>query len=279
MALPYLTLALASRAYGKAFVDKARAIAANPRVGMPVDWLLAIIGLETGNFTASGPPWVGLSRNPGDHGGGIIGFTGVDGGAWEQMTPVEQLDFLPNYFDRLKTLLDISIFRSPIEAYFLVRAPWGLLMAPGDTGVGGEVDWKGKIGKKKMTRQSVIDIATGIFRDHSLSWTLPTLGIEGQWLVRIGSSWLGQFVFLPDGYVWYSTLGANDTYEESDRRYRYGHWEKVGALVRWRFGPRDDIRRWEAPFPAPGYGTRWDVVVKPPGQGFAKMWRGSPEPD
>ena len=255
------------------------------RIGMPVDWLLAIIALETSDFAATGPPWGG--RNPLDHGAGIIGFTGVDGGAWEQMTPIQQLDLLPNYFIRLTTPLEISTFRSPIEAYFMVRGPWALLMAPGDTGVGGQIDWGGTRGKQNATRQDVVNIATRIFTEHGLTWTLPTVGMEGLWLVRIGS-WLGQFVFLSDGYLWYSTIkdggpgspgygGAVPEVAESARR--YGHWESVNGRVRWRFGPRDDIRRWEAPLPAPGDGKRWDVVVGPAGQGSAKMWRGSPEPN
>ncbi|HXS98353.1 MAG TPA: hypothetical protein VN736_27340 [Candidatus Limnocylindrales bacterium] len=281
----YEKLAHDAYKYGDEFVNRAPAIAS--QIGIPAEWLLAIIALETSDFKASGPPWGG--RNPFDHGGGIIGFTGADGGAWEHMTPTQQLDLLPAYFTRLKAKLDISTFRSPIEAYFLVRAPGGLLMGPRDTRVGGKIDWGGSRGIQNATRQDVVDIATRIFKEHGLTWSEPTVGMEGKWSVRIGP-WLGMFVFKSDGYVWYATDNrrsaapgfptAEPEIAESDRT--YGHWEKVGASVRWRFGAKgnvySDIRRWEAPLAAPAPGKKWDVTIRPVGQGFAKMWRGSPEP-
>jgi hypothetical protein len=172
----YRSAAESARGYGLEFINSATAAAG--AIGMPLDWLLAIISWETGNFKATGPPW--NSRNEKDNGGGIIGFTGADGSAWEQMTPAQQLDLVVRYFVKWKAEYDISAFRSPIEAYWIVTGPWGLLMNP-EADVGG--------GRK---RQSIVDIMKGVFRAGGLSWVDPNVGVEGQWNVRIGN-WMETF--------------------------------------------------------------------------------------
>jgi len=260
----YEQMAHDARGYGAPFVSKAMAVAG--RLGMPYDWLLAAIALETGDFSAVGPPW--NSRNAKDNGAGIIGFTGVDGGAWEQMTPTEQLDLVERYYNRWKNEFGIATFRSPIESYWLVRGPWGLLMKPDD-----------QVGDGK-DRQWVIDTATAIFTTRGLSWTLPTFGLEGAWNVRIGN-WRGIFVFKPDGDVWYATLGdrppGSAAPEIAPSARTYGHWTTNGQSVKWRFGPRDDIRRFEVSLPVPE--EKWESFIRPQGQGSFKMWRGAVEPD
>lgn len=263
----YQSLAEKASGYGLEFTNRAMAIAGT--LGMPVDWLLAIISWETGKFAATGPPWT--ARNKRDNGGGIIGFTGVDGGAWEQMTPTQQLDLLVPYFTKWKTEYGISRFRSPIEAYWIVTGPWGLLMGP-EANVGGG-----------RTRQWIVDTMMGVFSAGGITWTDPTVGIEGQWNVRIGS-WVGQFVFNSAGDVWYSKVperapGSQATAAPeiaySDRT--YGHWVCADGSVRWRFGPQTDIRRFELSLPAPE--RKWEGFIRPVGQGNFKMWRGALEPD
>jgi hypothetical protein len=258
----YRSMAEKAHDYGVNFTNRAQAIAGT--IGMPVDWLLAIIAWETGNFAASGPPW--NARNKKDNGGGIIGFTGADGGSWERMTPTQQLDLLIPYFAKWKTEYNISTFRSPIEAYWIVTAPLGLLMGP-EANVGGG-----------RTRQSIVDIMQRVFREGGIFWSYPKVGIEGQWNVRIGN-WLGQFVFSSAGDVWYSripeqTPGAPAMAEReiaySDRT--YGHWVCTSESVRWRFGPQTDIRRFELSLPAPQ--RKWEGFIRPVGQGTFKMWKG-----
>ena len=263
----YKNLAKSAPGYGDAFITKAISIAAT--LGMPVDWLLAIISWETGQFAASGPPWT--ARNAKDNGGGIIGFTGVDGGGWEQMTPAQQLDLLIPYFGKWKKEYKIDSFRTPIEAYWIVTGPLGLLMGPEDDVGGGR------------TRQWIVDTMQGVFTRGGITWTVPQVGIEGLWSVRIGS-WLGCFVFLPSGDVWYATLPpqiipgapARAEHEFGYSERTYGHWVIADGNVRWRFGPRSDIRWFELSLPAPE--QKWEGFVRPEGQGNFKMWRGSVEP-
>jgi len=260
----YQDLATKARGYGAPFVSKAIAVA--DRLGMAdADWLLAAIAIETGNFAAVGPPW--NSRNAKDNGAGIIGFTGVDGQGWERMTPTEQLDLVERYYNRFKDEFGIAKFRSPVESYEIVRGPWGLLMKP-DAQVG-----DGK------TRQWVIDTATRIFTSLGLSWTVPTFGMEGAWNVRIGT-WRGIFVFSQNGDVWYASApersgGAVPEVGMSDRK--YGHWSCDGKTLTWRFGPRDDVRRFQVSLPVPE--EKWEGFIRQQGQGFFKMWRGAVEPD
>jgi hypothetical protein len=260
--MSYGAMAEAARGYGVEFTNRAQVVAG--LIGMPVEWLLAIIAWETGNYKASGPPWT--ARNAKDNGGGIIGFTGVDGGGWEQMTPTQQLDLLIPYFNKWKKEFDIGTFRSPIEAYWLVTGPWGLLMGP-ERDVGGG-----------RTRQWVVDTMQRVFRAGGINWTYREVGIEGRWWVRIGN-WLGQFVFNSAGDVWYSRVReqppsilplAEPEVSYSDRT--YGHWVIGNGDVSWRFGPRDDIRRFKLSLPAPQ--SKWEGFIRPIGQGNFKMWRG-----
>jgi hypothetical protein len=259
----YEATARAARGYGDGFVDRAWTVAA--QLGMPSVWLLAIIAWETGDYRASGPPWT--ARNAKDNGGGIIGFTGVDGGSWENMTPTEQLDLLIPYFGKWKREFGISSFRSPIEAYWIVTAPWGLLMGPNGNVGGGR------------TRQWIVDTMKSVFRARGILWSEPSVGVEGRWSVRIGN-WLGQFVFLSDGDVWYSSASqfqlSGQALAEPEVGYEqrtYGHWTFTHSDINWRFGPRDDVRRFELSLPAPT--ERWEGIIRPAGQGYFKMWRGS----
>lgn len=253
-----------ARGYGPAFVAKAMGVAS--RLGMPYDWLLGIISWETGGFKAVGPPW--NSRNKSDNGGGIIGFTGADGGSWEQMTPAEQLDLVENYYNRWKPEYNISSFRNPIEAYWIVTGPWGMLLNP-EADVGGG-----------RNRQWVVDTMVRVFRAGGISWSDSNIGIEGAWNVRIGD-WVGSFVFCGDGDIWYAKFPprpAGSAVPEvgySDRT--YGHWVYDDRTVKWRFGPNSDIRRFQVA--SPGKADKCVGTINPSGQGTFKMWRGAYEPE
>jgi hypothetical protein len=253
-----------ARGYGAEFVSKAMAVAG--RLGMPYDWLLGIVSWETGGFKAVGPPW--NARNAKDNGGGIIGFTGADGAPWEQMTPTQQLDLVERYYNKWKDEYGIDTFRSPIEAYWIVTGPWGLLMNP-QSDVGGG-----------RTRQWVVDTMVGVFTAGGVSWSDSKLGIEGIWNVRIGD-WVGVFVFRGDGDIWYAKMpsrppgSALPEIGYSDRT--YGHWMFDNTTVRWRFGPNTDIRRFDITLPVNE--QKWVGTIRPAGQGVFKMWRGSVEPD
>lgn len=260
----YEELAQKARGYGAPFVSKAMAVAG--RIGMPMEWLLGIIAWETGNFAATGPPWT--ARNAKDNGGGIIGFTGNDGGAWERMTPTEQLDLVERYYNRWMGEFGLDRFRTPIEAYWITTAPFGLIMNP-ESDVGGG-----------RNRQWIVDTMERVFTAGGITWTPPKVGLEGGWNVRIGN-WLGLFVFNPDGDVWYAKMPerppGSAAPEIATSARTYGHWTGDDKTVKWRFGPRDDIRRFELSLPVPE--NKWEGFIRPAGQGSFKMWRGATEPD
>lgn len=111
----------AERAYGPNFVPKATAVAS--KLGIPLEWLLAAIYWETTHFKSKGPPW---PVNPGDKGGGLIGFTPLKGHPAEFKNPVEQLDFVEQHYRYWMTNLKISRFGSPEDLYLIVRGPYGI---------------------------------------------------------------------------------------------------------------------------------------------------------
>jgi len=263
----------AEKAYGPAFTTKASAVAG--RLGVDRDWLLGAISMETGGFSVSGPPW--KKRNPKDHGGGLIGFTRDDGGAWEHKGPVDQLDDVEAYFRAKMRLLDVTTFRSPAEFYMLVRGPSGLLMGPAaPMGAG-------------VTKQQVVDIINTYFSRHGLTWTLPNVGVEGSWTAKIGS-WTGRFVFDTQGSMWWAALpqrgpgsvdptgrfGASAEREVPYAARTYGRWECAAGKVRWRFWPQTDIRRFEILLPVSS--GKAEGRILPAGQGTFQMWRGAREP-
>ncbi len=278
--------------YGDMFV--AKSIAFCQRTGIPdPEWLLAIISWETGHFKATGPPWIDVNGH--DAGGGIVGFTRSGSLGWNTMTAAQQLDLAENMmFVPQKRAYQIDKFRSPVEAYWIVTGPGGLVMGPEDTRQLG-TDNDGKPRSRGWIRDTIYKFFTNPPQVQRIrwdprvpvNWNWPTVGIEGQWFVRIGD-WLGTFVFNQEGDVWYATVppAATSGYpreiDMSDRV--YGHWTIWPGSIKWMFGtarreryPVGDIRT----FVIPGSFDSKKVVGKiyPEGQGVFKMWRGGPEPD
>lgn len=290
--MSYQSAAHGAPGYGDAFI--ARGIALCQRMGIPdPEWLFAIISWETGHFRATGPPWIDVNGH--DGGGGVVGFTRAQGLGWNSMTAAQQLDLVENQmFAPQRQAYQIDTFRSPVEAYWIVTGPAGLVMGPEDTRQLG-TDNDGKPRSRGWIRNVIYNFfikpttPLKIRWDPRVpvDWTWPKVGIEGQWFVRIGT-WLGTFVFNQEGDVWYATVpptalsGYPREIDMSDRV--YGHWSIWPDSVKWMFGtpqkerfPVGDIRRFSVPL-------RFDsepIVgnISPQGQGVFKMWRGGPEPD
>lgn len=290
--MSYQSAARGAPGYGDAFI--ARGIALCQRMGIPdPEWLFAIISWETGHFRATGPPWIDVNGH--DGGGGVVGFTRAQGLGWNSMTAAQQLDLVENQmFAPQRQAYQIDTFRSPVEAYWIVTGPAGLVMGPEDTRQLGTDN-----GGKPRSRGWIRNVIYNFFIKPTtplkirwdprvpVDWTWPKVGIEGQWFVRIGT-WLGTFVFNQEGDVWYATVpptalsGYPREIDMSDRV--YGHWSIWPDSVKWMFGtpqkerfPVGDIRRFSVPL-------RFDsepIVgnISPQGQGVFKMWRGGPEPD
>jgi len=116
-----LLLQKAERAYGPTFVLTSTGVSG--RLSIPLDWLLAAICWETGQFASKGPPW---PVNKSDGGGGLIGFTPLKGHPAEFKGPVEQLALVEQHYRKWMSTLKIATFQSPEDLYLVVRGPYGI---------------------------------------------------------------------------------------------------------------------------------------------------------
>jgi hypothetical protein len=266
--------------FGREFVNKSKTIA--DRLDVPVDWFLAAMSWETGNYSAykgdgvfaNGIHWA-ENPDPSDAGGGLFGWRHIRARTdLNVKNPVQQLDDAAQYLQGWIKRLHIPGFSRPDDFYVLVRGPAGLTQPDND-----DFDMGGG-----LNQGQVRDIYWKKHLTKLYGWTpdkypgkedVPT-GLAGQWMVRIGN-WIGMFVFNPSGDVWYATMPpAGPLAEVANSARTHGRWVASGTSVRWTFKPADDIRTFEVSLPAPQ--RKWEGLIRPTGQGSFKMWRGAGEP-
>jgi hypothetical protein len=119
--------------FGAEFVARARTVASN--FDVPVEWLLATISWETGDYTAylgpdkvsaAGLHWA-VNGDPKDAGGGLFGwphYASLTDRNWKN--PVQQLDDVDSYLRSWKKTVKIDDYKSPTDFYLTIRGPWAL---------------------------------------------------------------------------------------------------------------------------------------------------------